>query len=177
MSSIIFQRILKPCNARAARQYFAVKVLDKPPYLDSMKPKVGYYELLNLSIRGYDFVVLEKYQSYLHKTMRKMEFKVVQTWATPQQECRYDILKDESSAIESNEKLFIYERNLQMKNALVTKLPILIDLVNMTLPPGVWFNVDRHSKEAEDRRYFRDSRLEELKAEYQELKDTPIIGA
>lgn len=177
MSSIIFHRLLKQCNAQAARQYFAVKVLDKPPYLDAMKPKVGYYELLNLSIRGYDYVILEKYQSYLHKTMRKMQFKVVQTWATPQQECRYDIMKEESSGIVYSDKLVIYERNIQMKDALVTKLPVLIDLVTMTLPPGVWFNVDRHSKEAEDRRYFRDSTLEKLKEELQELKDTPIIGA
>lgn len=177
MSSIISHRLLKPRNARAARQYFAVNVLDKPPYLDDMKPKVGYYELLNLSIRGYDFVVLEKYQSYLHKTMRKMDFKIVQTWATPQQGCRYDLLQDESSGIARSDNLVTYERNLQMKDALVTKLPILIDLVNMTLPPGVWFNVDRHSEEAEDRRYFRDSTLEKLKEELQELKDTPIIGA
>lgn len=154
-----------------------VKVLDKPPYLDSLRPKVGFFKLINLSIMGYDYVILEKYQSYLHKTMRKMDFKIVQTWPTPHRECRYDILQPESSGIVCSDKIWIYERNIQMKDALVTQLPILIDLINMTLPPGIWFTLDRHGKEAEDRRYFRDSTLEKLKVELEELYATPIIGA
>lgn len=150
--------------------------IHEPPYLEGLKPKVGYYELLNLQLKGYDFVVLEKYQSYLHKTMKKMEFNVVKTWSVPHQELEIENLVHRTSAIENSYRIKIYERNLQMKDALVTKLPILIDIINMTTPPGISFNINRHSSADEDRIYFRDSVLEKLQEELQELKDTPLIG-
>lgn len=151
--------------------------IHEPQYLDDLKPKVGYYELLNLQLKGYDFAVLEKYQSYLHKTMTRLEFEVTDAWSAPCSELDLSILGDRSTAVESNYKIKIYERNIQMKNALVTKLPILIDIINMTSPPGVSFNIDRHTKDAEERLYFKDSVLEKLKEELQEYKDTPLIGA
>lgn len=150
--------------------------LHEPAYLADLKPKVGYYELLNLQLKGYDFVVLEKYQSYLHKIMKKMNINVVDAWSAPHQELQLQILADKSTSVEEDYKLKIYERNLQMKDALVTKLPILIDIINMTSPPGVSFNIDRHSAADEDRLYFKDSVLEKLKDDLQELKDTPLIG-
>lgn len=150
--------------------------LHEPAYLDDLKPKVGYYDLLNLQIKGYDFVVLEKYQSYLHKTMKKMDFQVVKAWSVPCQELQLENLSDKSTAIENEYKIKIYERNLQMKDALVTKLPILIDIINITTPPGISFSIHRHSSDHEDRIYFKDSVLENLKEELQELKDTPLIG-
>lgn len=150
--------------------------LHEPAYLADLKPKVGYYELLNLQLKGYDFVVLEKYQSYLHKIMKKMNINVVDAWSAPHQELELQLLADRSTSVEQDYKLKIYERNLQMRDALVTKLPILIDIINMTSPPGVSFNIDRHSTADEERLCFKDSVLENLKEELQELKDTPLIG-
>lgn len=150
--------------------------LHEPAYLVDLKPKIGYYDLLNLQLKGYDFVVLEKYQSYIHKTMKKMQFQVVKAWSAPHQELQLETLGDKTTAIENEYKIKIYERNLQMKDALVTKLPLLIDIINMTSPPGVSFSIHRHSSEHEDKLYFRDSVLENLREELQELKDTPLIG-
>lgn len=138
---------------------------------------VGFYELVNLQLKGYDFVVLEKYQSYLHRTMQKMDFKVVNAWSAPHQDLLIENLADRSTAIEHSNKIKIYERNIQMKEALVTKLPLLIDIIHMTMPPGVSFNIRRHSTEDGDRIYFKDSVLEKYREELQELRDTPLIGA
>lgn len=134
------------------------------------------YKLLDLQIKGYDYVVLEKYQSYLHKTMKKMNFEVTKAWSVPHQELQLENLGDRSTVIETSYKIKIYERNLQMKDAHSTKLPILIDLINMTSPPGVSFSIIRHSDAEDDKIYFRDSVLEKLKEDLQELKDTPLIG-
>lgn len=151
--------------------------LHEPAYLADLKPKVGYYELLNLQLRGYDFVVLEKYQSYLHKMMTKMNIKVVKAWSAPHQELQMQLLGDRNTSIEQEYRLKIYERNIQMKDALVTKLPLLIDIINITSPPGVSFSIDRHTEAEDDRLCFKDSILENLKAELEELKETPLIGA
>lgn len=41
-----------------------------------MKPKVPVYEYLNFQIQGYDFAILEKYQSFLHYTANSMSLDV-----------------------------------------------------------------------------------------------------
>lgn len=125
---------------------------------------------------GYDYAVLEKYQSYIHKRMRKMNFQVVKAWSTPHQELEMETLIDKSTAIESCHRIKVYERNIQFKDPDVNRLPLLVDTVHLTSPSGVYFNVIKHSKFEEDRIHFRDSVLESLKEELQELKDTPLIG-
>lgn len=168
---------LKRLTHDSTEAHLPQPIRHEPEYLEEMKPKVGYYDLLNLKLKGYDYVILEKYQSYLHKTMKKMNFKVVDAWSIPHQDFQLDALGDKSNYVEASNKIKIYGRNIQIKEALVTKLPILIDIINMTSPPGVSFSIDRHSKADEDSLYIRDSVLEQLKEELQELKDTPLIGA
>lgn len=171
------RRLCGPATVRGISTKGArIPELHEPYYLEELKPKVGYYKLLNVQLRGYDYVVLEKYQSYLHRTMNKLKFEVVKAWAAPHQELQLEILGNETSAVETSYKIKIYERNIQMRNALVTKLPILVDIISITSPPGVSFNIDRHTDADEDRLYFKDSVLENLKKELQELKDTPLIG-
>lgn len=165
----VAKRFLQPEGVR-------VPGVHEPQYLADLKPKVGYYERLNLSLTGYDFVVLEKYQSYVNKKMNQMKIEVINAWSVPCKELQFDILADRSTAIESTYKIKIYQRNIGMKDALVTKLPLLIDLLHSTSPPGVTFSIDRHTPADEERLYFKNSALDKLKEELQELKDTPLIG-
>lgn len=150
--------------------------IEGPPEAD-VGIKIGRYDLLDLQIKGYDFAVLEKYQSYLHRTMKKMDITVTNGWSAPHQEIQVETLRELTTAVDNTYTLKIYERNLQMKDALVTKLSLLIDIIHMTSPPGVSFSIHRHSVADEDRLYFKDSVLEKLKQDLQELKDTPLIGA
>lgn len=151
--------------------------LHEPKYLDQIRPNVGYYKYLNLQLRGYDFVILEKYQSHLHRFMlNKIHMITSSTWSTPHQEIKLDVLIDKSTAIDFTTNLRIYERNIQIKNALITKLPILLDYIHSTIPPGITFSIDRSSETDEKKLYFRDSVLDNLKVELQELLETPLIG-
>lgn len=177
-SVIPFRRLLTEngnSSGEETKSRLMVPDLHEPAYLEDLKPKVGYYELLDLQLKGYDFVVLEKYQSYVHKTMQKMKFNVTKTWSAPHEELQIDTLLDFSTGIRDSCKIKIYERNIQTKDALVTRLPVLIDVIIMTSPPGVSFNI-RAADPNNNAIYFRDSVLDKLKNDLQELKDTPLIG-
>lgn len=147
----------------------------EPAYLEELRPKTGYYDKLNLQLKGYDFTVLEKYQSYLHRVMNGMKFNVINAYSGPHHDIQLDILAHRSTAINQTHKLKLYERNIMMKSALTTKLNILIDYIHATSPPGVTFTI---SEDVDDKYlYFKDSVLEKYKEELRELEETPIIGA
>lgn len=44
--------------------------------LQALKPKYPLYPQLNVQIRGYDFPILECYQSWIHKVAEAMDFDV-----------------------------------------------------------------------------------------------------
>ena len=145
--------------------------IHEPAYLEELRPKFGFYDKLNLTLKGYDFVVLEKYQSYLNKAMtRKFDIKSTSAWSAPHQDLHHENLVDRSTAIDTTFMLRMYERNIQMEKALTTQLPILIEFIHATLPPGVTFSIDRHTKFDEDRLYFRDSVLEKLKEDQKSIR-------
>lgn len=174
-------RIFEPCIFRAMcseskKDLGYIPDLHEPSYLKQLKPQVGFYDLLDLEIKGYDYVALERYQSYLHKTMIKMGFIITKAWSSPHQDLIVETFKERSAAKDTSYTIKIYERNLQIKEATVTKLPILIEVINSTMPPGVSFHLNRHTKANEDKLYYKDSVLEKLKEDLQELKDTPLIG-
>lgn len=52
--------------------------LDKfdPPYLDSLKPKIPEFEAVNIQIKGYDYAILESYQSLVHRIAKALEIEV-----------------------------------------------------------------------------------------------------
>lgn len=47
-----------------------------PPYLDSLKPPIPIYEELTVQIKGYDFAVLENFQSCIHKIAMILDINV-----------------------------------------------------------------------------------------------------
>lgn len=166
---------IRPQSSKLGKLKQPYNPIEGPPEIND-GVKIDHYDLLDLQLKGYDFAVLEKYQSYLHRTMKKMDIHVTNGWSAPHQELQVETLRDLTTAVDNAYKLKIYERNLQMKDALVTKLSLLIDIIHMTSPPGVSFSIHRHSSSDDDRLYFRDSVLEKLKQDLQELKDTPLIG-
>lgn len=174
-AAIVSQRQFKTYTKLLSRQS-VINPFVEPPYLEALRPKVGYYNLVNLTIRGYDFALLEKYQSYVHKTLKRLDFKVTKSWASPYQELQLESLAHASSVVESVTRVKVYERNLQMKNALVTHLSLLIDILTMTTPKGVTFSLEEHNPSFDDKIYFKDSILEGLYAELEELKNTTLIG-
>lgn len=58
------------------RQFHLIQSISILFISQALKPKVPVYEALNFQIKGYDFSILEKYQSFLHRTAEKMSLDV-----------------------------------------------------------------------------------------------------
>ena len=155
---------------RNVRSYMK-KDVDEPKYLDYLKPQIPYYSLLNIQIRGFDFVVLESYAKYLHQLSNKLGVNVVKFWASPQTSLKYELLKPESEVTESQFVLNVYERNLQIENISAKITPILLELLQSSAPAGVTLSVHPHDPLLhEESRYIPDLQLAQFKAELQEIK-------
>lgn len=101
-----------------------------------MKPKHPVYACVNIQIKGYDFPVLESYQRFLHRTAQSLDLDVTDryesyfaialdistnqiifcsfSWATPSQHMFVTKLKPQSTTVDGEFNLRIYERNIQV---------------------------------------------------------------
>ncbi|CAG2115461.1 unnamed protein product [Medioppia subpectinata] len=147
------------------------KGVDEPKYLDYLKPQIPYYPLINVQVRGYDYVVLESYGKFLHNLMNKLGVNVVKYWCSPLQSLRYDSLRPESEVTDSQFTLNIYERSLQIENLSAKMAPVLLEIVLSSLPAGVHMSAEEHDPSVhEESRYIPDLQLAAFKSELQELK-------
>lgn len=48
--------------------------------LQDKSPKADTYPLINIQMKGYDFPVLQEFQSWVHKAMENMGLKVSAAW-------------------------------------------------------------------------------------------------
>lgn len=105
-----------------------------------MKPKYPVHACVNIQIKGYDFPVLESYQRFLHRTAQSLDLDVTDryevywlfhskkslfnikhystvffSWATPPQHMFVTKLKPQSTTVDGEFNLKIYERNIQVK--------------------------------------------------------------
>ncbi|XP_013104532.2 large ribosomal subunit protein mL48 [Stomoxys calcitrans] len=142
----------------------------EPDYLDSLKPKYPQYESLNVQIKGYDYPVLESYQRYLHSIAEYLEIEVSDCYALPAQGMTVQRLKPNSAVIDSEYRLKIYERNLQLQDVDVPIYPMFLRIAQSALPEGVELSVQEHTSECEERRYVPDKDLLELKAELEKMQ-------
>jgi len=147
------------------------KGVDEPKYLDYLKPQIPYYQLINIQVRGYDYVVLESYGKYLHNLLNKLGVNVVQYWCSPLQSIRYDSLRPQSDVTDSQFMLNMYERNVQIENLSAKMAPILLEIVLSSLPAGVQMSAHEHNPSLhEESRYIPDLQLAAFKTELQEIK-------
>lgn len=48
----------------------------EPDYLDMLQPDVPEYEEVNVQMKGYDFAVLESFQTFVHNIAENMDIDV-----------------------------------------------------------------------------------------------------
>ncbi|KRZ71365.1 Sorting nexin-6 [Trichinella papuae] len=125
--------------------------------------KLPSHGVVNVFISGYDFVVLEHFQSYIHKLARLMGFKIANTWASPARSFKCTVYKIGSAAISDQFELRKYERNVQIEDFFSSTGSLLIDIIKTDLPEGVTLNVKPHTKADEEYRYIPDLELKEQK--------------
>ncbi|XP_051174576.1 uncharacterized protein LOC127290185 [Leptopilina boulardi] len=152
---------LKPILSRFYSLY-------EPDYLKALKPKIPIYPTINLQIRGYDFPVVEKYQGFVHKFVDQLDIEVEESWALPPREYHIKKYKPRSTFLDDEYKFNIYERNIQMSNITSITLPILMRILEATLPMGVNIVVDNFDPNKELTRFIPDTDLIKLKDELAE---------
>lgn len=79
-----------------------------------MKSKIPLHNDLNIQLKGYDYPVLENYQKFVHKLLKSFEINVEEGWGAPPAHSHILRYKPKSSVIDSDYKLRLFERNIQV---------------------------------------------------------------
>uniref|UniRef100_A0A915HNA3 Ribosomal protein S10 domain-containing protein n=1 Tax=Romanomermis culicivorax TaxID=13658 RepID=A0A915HNA3_ROMCU len=149
------------CEETTVSEFAVISNYCKEPPVPE-KP-VPTFDLLNIRLIGYDFQILERYQSYVARLADSFGLEVCDAWATPCSKTKASIYKARTTIITEEFILSKYERNVQLLNVPATKLTILADFLRTNLPKGVVMNFKRHnSAEDDDKRYVPDYDLMEL---------------
>jgi len=138
-----------------------------PPYLEREGPFPNY-ELLRLSIKGYDFAVLENYFEYMKVLFQKLNM-VFEDYAMPARSKQIKTFQLFGSNIDKEYNLKVYERVIEVKNLKSTMAPLIFEVIQLNLPEGVEFKVGFHSFEENEFRYIPDLELQDKRKELEEL--------
>ncbi|EEB15844.1 mitochondrial 50S ribosomal protein 48, putative [Pediculus humanus corporis] len=142
----------------------------EPDYLVLAKTKTPEYDEINVQIKGFDFAVLEKFQSLIHRIAKQMSIDVTASWAFPYQHLKVQTFYENSSQIKTEYKLKLYERNVQIIDAKSHIMPLFLETLITACPPGVKISVHEHTKEIEDAKYVPDYDAIELQKQVDEIE-------
>lgn len=92
------------------------------------------------------------------------------SYALPAQSMTVQRFKPNSAVLDSEYRLKIYERNLQLQDVDAPMYPMFLRIAQAALPEGVELSVQEHNDECEERRYVPDKDLLELKAELEKMQ-------
>lgn len=132
--------------------------------------KTPEYDLVNVQIKGYDFAILENYQSLIHKIAKFMAIDVENSWANPHQHIHVQKFANNSSNVENEYKIKLYERNVQVVDVKSHIMPLFIEAVITACPPGVKINIHEHNADIEESRYVPDYEVIELQKELEGME-------
>ncbi|XP_068220787.1 large ribosomal subunit protein mL48 [Palaemon carinicauda] len=152
----------------SSSQRFSSSQFD-PPYLDVTTAEIPEYPLLNVQMKSRDFTVLEHYSKWVHKTALNMGIEVEDTWATPSEKFRIQTYEPNSTRIESEYNLQIYERTVQLADLSSILAPLFIEVIQHGLPDCVDLHVQEHLLEHSEVRYIPDLELKELRAQLHDM--------
>lgn len=143
----------------------------EPDYLDTEGLNIPMYPPLNIQLKGYNFDVLEQFQSWVHRIAENMGVDVSNAWATPAQTLSVTTYQEGGVRPKDTYQVHLYERNVQVTNLRSVDATILIDLIQRGLPEGVQFALHEHSVEAEERRWIADPFIDSLRKELSESQE------
>lgn len=83
-------------------------------------------------------------------------------------------LKPNSTIVDSEVELILYDRWVRLNNVSATRLQIFTQLLQAHLPSGVRLTVKQHEKEDENLRYIPDLLLSQKREELKSLDD-PMV--
>lgn len=140
----------------------------EPDYLDKLKPVIPQHDQINIKLVGYDFVVLERLQSLLHRYLKDMDIET-EGYAVRAESWHVQRFAPRSSTSVADFHLKQYQRVLQVSDVPSTKLGTVIELLQGLAPPGVTCTVNYHTEEDEKVRYIPDLEMKALQNQLEEL--------
>ncbi|XP_011175527.1 uncharacterized protein LOC105207654 [Solenopsis invicta] len=161
----------RPLATKISLAKFYTGSLYEPDYLETGKSKFPLLPVVNVQITGYDYPVLESYQSFVHKLADILQIDVDNGWPLPPQELKIQKYKTGTTKIVSEYNLKIYERNMQLSEISSIKCSVLIRTLEAALPQGVTLNVNIFDPALEEKRYIPDKELIDLKSALNTLKN------
>ncbi|CAJ0588787.1 unnamed protein product [Cylicocyclus nassatus] len=132
------------------------------------------YETLNVRIQGYDFTHIEKFQGYVDRMARRFKFNVIDSYAVAAQTQRVVVYKPNSTIVENEVNLSLYDRVVRLGNVPAPHLQLFISLIQTHVPVGVTVTFKEHEKADEDYRYIPDILLKQKQEELKALDD-PVV--
>ncbi|KAL6744133.1 hypothetical protein Aduo_017099 [Ancylostoma duodenale] len=132
------------------------------------------YDKLNVRIQGYDFTHIEKFQGYVDRMARRFNFKVLESYAVAAQTQRVVMYKPNSTIVDNEVNLALYDRVVRLGNVPAPHLQLFISLIQTHLPVGVTVTFKEHEKADEDYRYIPDILLKQKQEELKSLDD-PVV--
>ncbi|KAH7730595.1 Protein CD4.3 [Aphelenchoides avenae] len=132
------------------------------------------YDSINVRMQAYDFVPLEKFQSYVHRIARRFNFKVVDSYAVTAQTLKAVTFKPSSTLPDTEVDLSIYERVVRLELVPCVHLPLFVSLIQAHAPVGTTITVKQHEKDDEEARYIPDLLLKQTQEELKALDD-PMV--
>ena len=123
------------------------------------------YDKINVQIKGYDYDILENYQSYVHNLAENIGISVSEGWATPCSSFAAHTYAPQSTKVVNTVNMNLYERNVQIADVATTELPVFIDALRKTLPEGVSLSVHEHSDQDYEARFIPDPFINSIKEE------------
>ncbi|XP_033222813.1 WD repeat-containing and planar cell polarity effector protein fritz [Belonocnema kinseyi] len=121
----------------------------------------------HVPLRPISQAVEDRYGDEVRDLTRRF-FHHLLSWAMPPKEIKVKRFKPKSDAVEAEYHLNLYERNVKISNASNTNLPILVRILEASLPMGMLLNVEHYDPEKELKRYVPDTEMISLKSELQE---------
>ncbi|XP_058461100.1 large ribosomal subunit protein mL48 [Malaya genurostris] len=163
------RQIIRRLVTGRSKRPFSSGSMYEPAYLELLRPKYPVYNTLNFNIKGYDYAILESYQRFIYNVSDTMELDTVDCWAHPPKKLNVQRFKPASAVIDSEYKLTVYERNVQIANLQSPLYPIFVRILQAALPEGVTLSVSEHSDDVDEARYVPDKDLLELKQQLDDM--------
>lgn len=137
----------------------------EPDYLDSAGPEIPVYPPINIQIKGYNFDVLESFQSWIHNMSENMGITVSESWATPGKSYEMTTYLEGGTMAKSSFNVNMYERNVQVSEMRSVDAPLLLDTIRRALPEGVSLSLHEHAVEMAEERWIADPFIDSLRTE------------
>ncbi|KAK2156834.1 hypothetical protein LSH36_204g08026 [Paralvinella palmiformis] len=141
-----------------------------PPYLNK-GPQPEKYAALNIRMRGYDFPMLESFSKYVHNLTKIFEIEG-EAYPVPTRSAKVALFKPNSTAAAQEYELKLYERTVKMEQVSSVIAPLLMEVIQNTLPEGVEVTFKELEPEEEEFRYIPDTTLKDLRQQVESVQES-----